>query len=145
MKFQKHLSLWDWQSSGVSARNKFRRSMAPNSPWKYPCAIPPSLCFVILYVTIWCKDNKLIIYLSILFHLSSHFLLQRFSRCFQHVILKPWSKLKSNLAGHQVWNVAISKVFYRTRGKCQACTSLAWQKSVASRSITWSQQYFRWI
>ena len=38
MKFQKHLSLWDWQSSGVSARNKFRRSMAPNFPWKYPCA-----------------------------------------------------------------------------------------------------------
>ena len=28
MKFHKHLSLWDWQSSGVSARNKFRRSMA---------------------------------------------------------------------------------------------------------------------
>ena len=25
-----------------------------------------SFCFVILYVTIWCKDNKLIIYLSIL-------------------------------------------------------------------------------
>ena len=23
MKFQKHLSLWDWQSSGVSARNKY--------------------------------------------------------------------------------------------------------------------------
>ena len=23
-----------------------------------------SFCFVILYVTIWCKDNKLIIYLS---------------------------------------------------------------------------------
>ena len=30
MKFQIHLSLWDWQSSGVSARNRFRRSMAPN-------------------------------------------------------------------------------------------------------------------
>ena len=27
MKFQKHLSLWDWQSSGVRARNKFRRSI----------------------------------------------------------------------------------------------------------------------
>ena len=38
MKFQKHLSLWDWQSSGDSARNRFRRSMAPNFPWKYPCA-----------------------------------------------------------------------------------------------------------
>ena len=67
MKFQKHLSLWDWQSSGVSARNEFRRSMArrheisrylslwdcqgsgvsarnkfkhlmaPNSPWISPC------------------------------------------------------------------------------------------------------------
>ena len=37
MEFQKHLSLWDWQSSGVSARNKFRRSMAQNFPWKYPC------------------------------------------------------------------------------------------------------------
>ena len=34
MKFQKHLSLWDWQSSGVSARNKFRRSMAPNLGFK---------------------------------------------------------------------------------------------------------------
>jgi len=38
MKFQKHSSLWDWQSSGVSARNRFRRSMAPNFLWKYPCA-----------------------------------------------------------------------------------------------------------
>ena len=34
MKFQKQLSLWDWQSSGVSVRNEFRRSMAPNFPWK---------------------------------------------------------------------------------------------------------------
>ena len=31
-KFYKHLSLWDWQGSGVSARNKFRCLMAPSSP-----------------------------------------------------------------------------------------------------------------
>ena len=28
------------------------------------CLLCMSFCFVILYVTIWCKDNKLIIYLS---------------------------------------------------------------------------------
>jgi len=33
--------------------------------FKISCLLCMSFCFVILYVTIWCKDNKLIIYLSI--------------------------------------------------------------------------------
>ena len=38
MGFQKRLSLWDCQGSGVSARYEFRHSMAPNSPWISSCA-----------------------------------------------------------------------------------------------------------
>ena len=37
MKFQKHLSLWDYQGSGVSAHYESRRSMGPNSPWIFTC------------------------------------------------------------------------------------------------------------
>ena len=37
MKFQKHLSLRDYQGSGVSAHYESRRSMGPNSPWIFTC------------------------------------------------------------------------------------------------------------
>ena len=37
MKFQKHLSLWDYQGSVVSAHYESRRSMGPNSPWIFTC------------------------------------------------------------------------------------------------------------
>ena len=38
MWFQRRLSLWDCQGSGVSAHYEFKHSMAPNSPWISPCA-----------------------------------------------------------------------------------------------------------
>ena len=38
MWFPRYLSLWDCQGSGINARYEFRRSMVPNSLWKYPCA-----------------------------------------------------------------------------------------------------------
>ena len=38
MWFQRRLSLWDCQGSGVSACYEFKHSMAPNSPWISSCA-----------------------------------------------------------------------------------------------------------
>ena len=40
-------------------------SLIETNAFEIPCLLCISFCFVILYVTIWCKDNKLIIYLSI--------------------------------------------------------------------------------
>ena len=37
MKFQKHLSLWDWRGSVVSAHYESRRLMGPNSSWIFTC------------------------------------------------------------------------------------------------------------
>ena len=45
--------------------HRYFASLIETNVFEISCLLCMSFCFVILYVTIWCKDNKLIIYLSI--------------------------------------------------------------------------------
>ena len=44
--------------------HRYFASLIETNVFEISCLLCMSFCFVILYVTIWCKDNKLIIYLS---------------------------------------------------------------------------------
>ena len=45
--------------------HRYLDSLIETNAFEITCLLYISFCFVILYVTIWCKDNKLIIYLSV--------------------------------------------------------------------------------
>lgn len=47
-----HLSLWDWQDSDASVYNKFKPSMALNSPWITSCV---EISLEVLYKQASCK------------------------------------------------------------------------------------------
>ena len=44
--------------------HRYFASLIETNVFEISCLLCISFCFIILYVTIWCKDNKLIIYLS---------------------------------------------------------------------------------
>ena len=47
--------------------HRYFASLIETNVFEISCLLCMSFCFVILYVTIWCKDNKLIIYLYLSF------------------------------------------------------------------------------